>query len=513
MSEPLGIAPSEAMASSPIRDAKWVLVVGATGILVVAGLGLSGGEPVAAVAPPLLVGFLFALTRLPLRWTATTLVFLLLSLEISSDAHGLWASPFVHFGDLLGAGFAQLTHVSVSGFEVLLFLLMGIAAIRRAGDSSIDGSGAVQTASIMRDCVLLVLAASGATIGLSIVNGHGPAIWKARYLLHVPVFFLFFQTAFQRPSDFKPIGVAVVLAAQIKALLAAYIQLFAAPALTGGRLACATNHGDSILFALAVLLLILPVLELWTRRAAVRALLLLPLPLWGMLLNGRRLVWAILAMSCLIVFLVTGWRPWKRKILRTALLIAPILLLYVGLGWNNARSGGVFTPIAKLRTMLDSKVDRSTLWREKETWNIAVSIRESPIIGVGLGGEYTEYMFNDDISDLYPDYRGWPHNTVLGMLLLTGLPGFFLLWLPYLVTVFLAIRAERFAVTPEQRMGATMCIVGVVACLAVAWGDTGAHFIQFKLAAAISMALASKLAVETGAWPKAVRALRRRTDP
>ncbi|HWV38900.1 MAG TPA: O-antigen ligase family protein [Vulgatibacter sp.] len=473
-----------------------------TGLLIVVGVVATGGNPVMAVAPPLVVGLLFVLARVPLRWSATVLVFLILSLEISTDAHGIWASPLVHIGDLLGYGFSNVSRLPVAGFEVVTVVLLAIAAFRRATRPDFEGRRAVQTAGVMRSCIILLVAGCLFAVGMSLLNGHGLALWKVRYLLHIPMFFLLFQTTLRHPEDFHAIGLALVAAAQVKALIAAYVQLVVAPKLTGGMLATATNHGDSILFALAVLVLVISVLETWTWRSIVWAAILLPLPIWGMVLNGRRLVWAILAMAMVVVFLCSSWRPWKSRIVRISAISAPLLLAYLAIGWNNTQLGGLFVPIAKIRTMLDSKVDHSTLWRERETWNIAVSIRESSILGIGLGGEYVEHMFNDDISQHYADYKGWPHNTILGLLLLAGLPGFAALWLPYLFVVFLAVRAERFSRTLFERIAAAICIASVVACLAVAWGDTGSHFIQYKLAAALSMSLASKLAVATGAWPQ-----------
>jgi O-antigen ligase len=111
-------------------------------------------------------------------------------------------------------------------------------------------------------------------------------------------------------------------------------------------------------------------------------------------------------------------------------------------------------------------------------------------------------MQNDDISIGYPDYRGWPHNTVLGQLLLAGTFGFAAIWMPNLITIFLAVRAYRRAMEPGQRAAALACVCAVVCCCFMAWGDTGVHFMQHKLAAALALAVAGKLSLTTGAWPR-----------
>lgn len=483
----------------------WLHILAAAVLVIVLGAGsvlalvATDASPLAATMPVLAIAALVTMVKVPLRWSAAAIVFLLLALEISTDAFGIWHTPFVEIGELLTNGFAEKVGLPIAGFELLLPVLLLIEAWRRASGGSVGDS--VPTAGLMRGALWVFLAGFAWSWGIGIAKGQGLVIWKVRYLLHIPFFFLFFQIAFRRPADYLPVGIAIVAAAHVKTLIAAWVQLVEAPAQTGGRLAAATNHGDSILFAVAALLLIVHVLERSTWRAAARTLPFLILPLWGMLLNERRLVWAILAMALAIIFLSTSWRPWKTKIVRLAIFTAPLLFAYFTVGWKNTEAGGIFRPLAEVRTMLDGSVDRSTLWRDRETWNITKTIRENSPLGIGYGGAYVEYTFNDDISAMYKEYREWPHNTVLGLLLLTGIPGFAAIWLIHLVTVFLALRAERLAETTEQRIAATACVASVVACLAMAWGDTGAHFLQYKIVAALTMGIAAKLATETGGWP------------
>ena len=50
-------------------------------------------------------------------------------------------------------------------------------------------------------------------------------------------------------------------------------------------------------------------------------------------------------------------------------------------------------------------------------------------------------------------------------------------------------------------MAAYGALSAVAACLVMAYGDTGAHYLQFKVFAALAVAVAARLAVATGAWP------------
>jgi O-antigen ligase len=484
----------------------------AVGLVVAVGLStlaagvLSGGDVVITLAPVVTATLVYVLLRAPLRWSTTALVFLLLSLEVTGDAEGFWSTPLIHLGDLLSDISGSLTGVKMAGFEVVAILLLMVAARRRMAGSTLDGSPG-QVPSAIRDTMAIYLAGFAYASLLSLATGRGLPLWKVRYLLHVPFLFLLFHSAYRRTADLRPVAVAVVAAAQVKALLAAYVQLVAAPELTGGPLAYATNHGDSVLFAVAILIVVAAAAEEANGRALLRMALLIPLPLWAMALNRRRIAWGMIEASLLVMFLLSRWRPWKKRLVAVLVAGAPLLVVYLAAGWNSDGTG-IFGPVHKVRTMLDSSVDSSTYWREIESWNIASSLRQAPLVGLGLGGEYTEFMQNADISIGYPDYRRWPHNTVLGQLLFLGVPGFAATWMLNLITLYLAARAYRRAATPYARGAALVSVGAIVSCCFMAWGDTGVHFVQHKLAAALSLTAAAKLALETGAWPNPARRLR-----
>jgi hypothetical protein len=461
--------------------------------LATAGAIVAGdGQPLLSVLPVFLIGLAFAVLKLPVRWSATALIFLVLALDNPHHAEGLWISPLGGLGDLLDAGASRLLRVPVSGLEIVGVTLLVVAAWQ--------GREAAHV-SVPRATWTLLAAYVGGVLFAEVVGlarGLGPAPWKLRYLLHGPWFFVLFHVAYRNPADFRLLGRAIVVAAQVKGILALWVQLVVAPALTGGRLATATTHGDSVLFAMAVLVLVIAALERPGVLTALRAAALSVIPFLGIHFNNRRLAWGLLAMSLMAVFVISPWRAWKRALVKGLLIGAPVVIAYISAGWNHV-GGGILGPVAKLRTMTDSK-DASTYWREVEAWNVATTIRSVSILGTGLDGEYVETMANDSIAESYPEYREWPHNTVLGLLLYAGLPGFTAIWLLYLGTVFFAVRAYRHARRPEERVAAMSCVVAIVCVCGMAWGDTGAHFKQYNIVFGAALALAGKLAIATGAW-------------
>jgi hypothetical protein len=460
-------------------------------------------NPAFVVAPVLGAAVFLALFHAPLRWTANGLLFLLLALDVSSDHYGLFHTPLVKLGDFLQDISGATTGLKVAGFEMLAIFSIALWAYRRVVASPIDERGRIPMPGVLRDFLIIYLVAFVFAVVMSVVTSRPVPPWKARYILHIPFLACYFQLAYPSVRSLRPIGVVLVIAAQIKALFAAFMMKVAAVGY-GQKIEFATNHGDSILFAMALFVVLIPLFGGLTRKRLVAAALLLPLPIWGIFLNNRRIVWAMVMQGLMLIFFTTPWNKRKRQFVKTLLIMAPAIIAYIAAGWTS--TAGVFAPVEKLHSMVDSK-DPSTYWRDVETWNIASTIRDqSTFLGMGIGGEYTEYMANDDISGGYADYRAWPHNTVLALMLFFGIFGFVAHWLPFLVTIFFAARSYRFARGPDERMAALLCLGAVACCASMAWGDTGAHFIQHKIMAGLSIAVAGKLAIATGAWPGGKRA-------
>jgi hypothetical protein len=474
-----------------------LLCVGAATV----GVVVASANPGLAIVPVALVATAYAAALAPLRWSAAALLLAVLSLEVSTDAAGTWATPLAALGDLLHDNLersAGIPGVPLNGLDVVAIFLLGVAVLRR-GDACTDRGASVAVPGVVAAFLLLHVGGILYADVVGLVRGTGAAPWKLHQLLQVPLLAVLFLAALRGPRDHRLLGRIVIVAACIKALLAVWVQRVAAPALTGGRLAYATNHGDSVLLAVAAFILLVDLAERTDLRRVANAGVLLPLILLGMYENDRRTAWVMLAMSAVAAYVLGPPRRWKRTVTRVALLAGPVLVLYAAVGWN--RHGVLFAPVQTLRTLSDASVDRSTLWREVENWNLAMSIREHPIAGIGLGGEYTEFVRGDDISSIFPEFKAFPHNSVLGLLLFSGAIGFTAIWSLFGLVVFLAVRSHRLARGAEDRVAALGCIATMIACAVLAYGDTGAHFPQYRVLTALAIAVSAKLAVATGAWP------------
>ncbi len=482
------------------------LLLGVGGLTALAA-AVGRGSPALAAVPVLGAALLWVLWVVPLRWSVAALTFLSLSLDLSSDAMGKWHSPLAFLGDLLRENLDKVlpgSGLKLSGAETLTLLLCGVAAWRRATGDERDTRGQEQTAGVLRGALLVFLSGLvyATAVGLATGGVAKFAIVQVRPLLSVPLLFLLYHLAWRGRRDHETMARVILAAACVKAVLAAWVDRYVAPYAMMRKWEYSTNHGDSILFAVAILILITGFLERPDRRRLVRAALLLPLLAWGVYHNHRRLAYVDLAWAGLAIYAISPWQGWKRKATFVGVVSAPLLALYLALGWANPGST-VFAPVKMLRTVSDAKVDRSTLYREVENYNLARSIEEAPVLGRGFGHPFSEYIVGDSIARIFELYAYEPHNAVLGLLLYGGLYGFTAMWAIFPVGILLAVRAFRRATDPEDRSAALVAMSALIVCAVQTWGDHGQFYQQWGIFMAMGLVVAGRLAVRTGAWPRA----------
>jgi hypothetical protein len=458
------------------------------------------GHPGATVAPILLAACGWAMWRAPLRASAGVLVLLLLALDVTTNAGGLWHTPLVFLGDVLRLSLRtfipSLSAVAVTGTEAAIVFLIAVAAWRRARGERVAGHVSSPPA------VMVVGLLYVAAIGFAILNGLARggsaemAVWQTRPLLVTAGFFLVFEAAFRGPADHALIGKIVVLAAAVRALMAIWIHYTVMPG--APILDYATDHGDSMLFAFAFIIVVAHLLERPDRKRIETAVVFLPLLLLGMHANERRTAWFELALGLAVFFVVARKPRWKRVVGRLGLLAAPVVLLYGAAGWSS--SAPVFAPVQLVRSVVDTRVDSSAWNRQVENWNVTMSTREHPFLGRGFGHEWTEWFKGDDISTVFLRYKAQPHNQVLGLLLFSGAIAFAGIWAPFAVLVLLAMRAYPRCRTPEERAAALCVGAAAIVVTLQCYSDLGPLFHQYWVLTGLALAVGWKLVVATGAW-------------
>jgi hypothetical protein len=483
-------------------------------MLTLASVLLGDGNLGLSLVPALVLAVLYAIWRLPLRYPVLALTFCALTLENPSDvpAAGVWRSPLYALGALLLAhmnlSFAQ-KWMFFSGLDLVLLYLFAVAVVRWARGSPVHRVGPLEGPSPMPLFAAVSLGGAAWMWVWGMARGDADvasSLWQVQRVAYLPLLFFLFHLVLRRPKDRAALGKVFLTAACLKAALAVYVRTAVPPPAGESTLAYATTHADSMLYAGAFCLVISLVFERLDKRRALCALLVLPLLAAGMIANHRRIVWVEVAAGLAALYALTPVTRLTRSLARAAVLATPLAIVYVAVGWGSA--SGVFQPVELLRSVVDSQADASTAWRDWENYNLFFTLRQGPLLGTGYGHGYIEIVKLPDISQAYALYRFIPHNSILGLWAYGGFVGFTALWTMLVVGVFLAVRASRYATKAADRTAAITATVMIVVYLVHCYGDMGLGTWTSVFTVAPALAVASRLASSTGAWPARVRSAR-----
>jgi len=465
-------------------------------------------EAVGWLVAPFVLGLLImAMTKVPLRASLLTLMFCVLTLDNPAEgfASGRWESPLHEIGGLLMNHINTRTGVKplfMSGLDILLVSLLVIANARERSGAMIDRVGRVPTPRPLVKLVFVSFAGTIFTFLSGVLRGGdtGIMLWQMDRVLYLPLVFWLFHIGLRGPADHLAIGKVLIAAATIRALTATYVihTVYEPPDDNGivARLAYATTHNDSMLFAMAFVVCLALAFTRAGKKYMRLVYVVLPILILGMISNHRRLVWVHVALVVAALYAVTPSNAVRRKVQRIALMLSPVALVYCLAGWNSGSS--LFRPVQTLRSVVDSKSDNSTLWRDIENFDLISTIKLNPIFGVGYGNPYLEIVPLPAVD--YPLEKYLPHNSILGLLSSAGYVGFAAMTMLWAVGAFFAMRAYYGAKNAIDRTAAIVSFGSVLVYLIQCWGDLGLGAPNGVWMIAPGLAVAGKLAAATGEW-------------
>ena len=496
-----------------MRSIGFYLLVAALCLATVGALFYGAGRLDVALVPAFLVLAIYAMVKLPLRYPVFAMTFLALTLENPGDVPGagIWKSPIYDYGAIF-LGHMNLTipikALAFSGLDVMLVILFAIAFYRWLTRSQIDGDRPPTASPIGLFAGLTLAGAAWMWLwGMTQADADfGSSLWQVQRVFYLPILFFLFRISLRGPVDADALGGIVLVAACIKAGLAIYLRQILPPPPNEPTLPYATTHADSMLFATALTTVLLMLILRHAKRRLFLIAIVIPLLVAGMVSNNRRIVWVEVIASLLTVWAILPWTKAKRTIARYALFASPAAIAYLLVGWSVQT--GIFKPVQVLRSVVDSKADASTSWRDWENYNLFYTVKTAPIFGTGYGHGYIEIVHLPDISGSYSLYRHIPHNSILGLWAYGGYIGFTLLWLMLPVGAFVAARAQLRAKNPREHVIALGAIATVVAYLVHCYGDMGLGTLTSLFTVAPALALAEKLAATSGAFSTSRRPTR-----
>lgn len=253
------------------------------------------------------------------------------------------------------------------------------------------------------------------------------ALWEVRALFYFGVLYILVPQIIQTKDDLRALMWICILAIAVKAFQG--IARFVLLGFSLRGIPTLTNHEDPLF--MFVLILFLIVMVLYNARDHQRtALLFLLLPLLlGFFVAQRRAAYAAIALSLAALFTTVSAKE-RLLLTKTGLIAVFVVALYAGVFWES--ESRLASPVRLLKTAVTTEKEEagdryySNLYREFEKFNLAETVKFSPVVGVGFGNKYFQPIPLANIPFPLRDYI--PHNEILWLLVKTGAIGYFLFW-------------------------------------------------------------------------------------
>lgn len=499
----------------PIVAAAWVKLRGlpepvnrravalATVLAVSSGVSfaLCEGNVLGALAPLMVAGALYALWSLPLKWPLLGLMLVVVTLDDPSDRpyYKLWQSPMSAAGRLFFSNIAWFT-----GIELAVLGLTALAVARRLRSKShavpLDPV-ANQAPRELRLAVLL----SGLTIAGLFVYGllrggvFREALWQFRVLAMLPLISTLVMSAFDFPKDLKWVLGVLVVGSIVKSLLGVYfIYVIAYP--NGHFPPHTTGHNDTMIFVVSSIVCFLMVWEKPTWSHLLFALGWMVFVALAMRLNDRRIAYVDIAFALTFIYFVSPWHRMKRLATQVMVLMLPVLVLYVAVGWS--AQSKLFRPVQKIRSIVapaeDTEEESSNVERDIENFNLLKSWERDMVFGQGFGHAFTEYLPSNDFRQSNFGHIG--HNSVLWLLWIGGIAGLTGTLMYLGVAAFFFARALRKAQVFDERVALLTALCIMLTYLLQAFGDMGTEAIGFDFFIAVALGIIGRLTTRLRAW-------------
>jgi hypothetical protein len=409
---------------------------------------------------------------------------------------GYWQSPFV----VLRPFFVSVPGLHMMPWQILIVVLAPLCLL---------SPGAFRHRALAMDVAIVTSFGSvaltflwGIARGGSAYNAHYQ-LWRFLIALLVGALLL---SVVRTSRHFRALGLTVLLAALVRGTLAIYFYW----AHVRGKIVPPpphmTTHDDSVLFVAGLLVILSWALArgrpgAWFATAVVFAHLC-----YAILLNDRRLAWIELAFGLFIIYLTLPRGRLRRRINRRLLLAAPVVLVYVVVGWNS--SAPAFAPVQAFATA-GSHADLSSLARQEEIVNLLYTLGRNgnPLLGTGWGRPYEKVSsFFSSFGQDWWQYAYMPHNSLLAVAVFGGLVGVFGIWLVVPMAAFLATRGHREATKPVDRAAAMAAVAILPGYAAQCFGDIGFQSLTGNLILGVAIGVAGKVAaLGASAAPRATR--------
>jgi hypothetical protein len=418
-----------------------------------------------------------------------TIIGFLLSLVFAEDSDCAYRRHMNAPLDWVHAYLMDPTPIKLRTFDILMLLvLFGAGAPKKPG-----------LVRPMRNSLYLVLGTTvfATVYGMWTGGDFRFASWQIYLVLSTVLVAFAVAAACRTPADYVHLAKWLLLAATYRALMC-WISYFTWAAGNVGQSGeFLTSHGDTILWVVSIMILLVDMVDSRSFLPKLRDLILVLFYLGAVQFNSRRLAWVSLIMGLICLYALFPYGAAKRVVNRIMVALSPAVVAYVVVGWG--RPEKIFLPLASFSSV-STKEDSSTLSRNAENLGLIFTANNSSrLFGMGYGKPYIYLTMKYDISG-FELWRYVPHNSILGVLTFTGILGFAGFWLAVPTSVYFNARVARLAQDPLARRVGLIGVAQLIVCCNQLYGDMGIFVAPSMYVIAVSYAMAMRLPARSGLW-------------
>ena len=426
--------------------------------------------------------------------------FLLFVQEDDVTMYRDWLSPFGWANSFF---FLKLPQ-QIRPFDHILLVCL-LLALGRA-----EGKG--PRVSPMRSALLLSVGTIVMWFALGLVRGGNFrwGCWQIYILLSGALYAFTIAAAFRNPRDYRLLAKVVLAAAAYRGIMCWWYYFDQVRTKIIPFPEYITNHDDSVLWVVAMLILILRIYRSTRFSERFTSTLFILFLVGAIQFNTRRLAWVELAMGLVVFVVCLPPGRAKRRVRLALMAAAPVAGIYLAVGWG--RTERIFKPLQAFSTIA-TKEDESTISRNYENLGLLTTAKQNGwLIGTGWGHQYQPVSMKYDLSKWFKIWRYIPHNSILGLLAFTGAVGYCGYWLMFPTSMFLNARIAKMGRSALARDVGLIGAVQMIVCVNQYFGDMGLFSYKVVYIMSTSYAIALRMPILAGVWPVAGAAVARRVE-
>lgn len=298
------------------------------------------------------------------------------------------------------------------------------------------------------------------------------ALWEVRALFYLCFMYVFVPQVITQKNQIRMIMWVAVVAITLKALQAFHRYIVLGYTTEGFQ--TLTNHEDPV-FMTTIFMFVLGLYAFGSKAKEKKWLLLLCIPLYlGFHVGLRRAAYAGLFVSFGAFFMLMPTNYQIQFVKKNAYILG-LIVLYFAIFWHlpNTKISG---PVNMIKSGIEEPTKEenfedyySNLYREFEDYNLAVTVRRNPVLGIGFGNKYDMPLKLANISFPLRDYI--PHNEIFWYLVKTGGVGFFFFFVFFNSFTFKAAQVLKVLKDPYLKAVCAVVSIAVINQLVVSYFD------------------------------------------